>query len=316
MLSAPVPSADTAERGAWAGLEGRWERLFGDFFGGGLSIEWHDFETPHALDWGRSFHGESIELCLNFSGSGTIGAEEIKAGSVNLYTRGEREIRASRRAGERHRFITVELSRPFLQGQLGDSLDDLRGGPRDFMLSNKRRDSVIVTREMEAGERTLLTTLRSPPVSEPARPIWYRGKVLELMSQLLFAPPPREFFCAKQKRLSRERTDRVKAILREKLESPPELAAIAKLVGCSAFYLSRVFSEEAGMTIPQFLRKVRMEKATALLLSGKFNVTETALEVGYSSLSHFSRAFCETTGYCPALYSAMMVARARKDGTR
>jgi AraC-like DNA-binding protein len=31
-------------------------------------------------------------------------------------------------------------------------------------------------------------------------------------------------------------------------------------------------------------------------------VTEVALEVGYSSLSHFSHAFCETMGCCPGLY--------------
>ena len=45
-----------------------------------------------------------------------------------------------------------------------------------------------------------------------------------------------------------------------------------------------------------------MERAAELLKSGKYNVTEAALEVGYSSLSHFSQAFCQTMGCCPALY--------------
>lgn len=56
------------------------------------------------------------------------------------------------------------------------------------------------------------------------------------------------------------------------------------------------------MTIPQYLRKLRMERAAELLRSGKYNVTEAALEVGYSSLSHFSQAFCQTMGRCPGLY--------------
>ncbi len=56
------------------------------------------------------------------------------------------------------------------------------------------------------------------------------------------------------------------------------------------------------MTIPQYVRQVRMERAAELLKSGKFNVTEAALEVGYNSLSHFSQAFCETMGCCPGLY--------------
>ena len=45
-----------------------------------------------------------------------------------------------------------------------------------------------------------------------------------------------------------------------------------------------------------------MERAAELLLGGRHNVTEAAMEVGYSSLSHFSKAFCTTIGCCPALF--------------
>jgi AraC-like DNA-binding protein len=86
------------------------------------------------------------------------------------------------------------------------------------------------------------------------------------------------------------------------LASPPDLEEIGRLVGCSPFHLSRTFSKEMRMTIPQYLRRLRMERAAELLQTGKFNVTEAALEVGYSSLSHFSLAFCQTMGCCPGLY--------------
>ena len=49
-------------------------------------------------------------------------------------------------------------------------------------------------------------------------------------------------------------------------------------------------------------RAVGAQRAAELLRTGKFNVTETAPEVGYSSLSHFSQAFHETFGCCPGLY--------------
>jgi AraC-like DNA-binding protein len=62
-----------------------------------------------------------------------------------------------------------------------------------------------------------------------------------------------------------------------------------------------------GMTIPQYLRQIRMERAAELLKSGKFNVTEAALGVGYNSLSHFSEAFSETMGCCPGLYPLSLV---------
>ncbi len=66
------------------------------------------------------------------------------------------------------------------------------------------------------------------------------------------------------------------------------------------------------MTIPQYLRKLRMERAAELLRGGKHNVTEAALEVGYSSLSHFSQAFCQIMGCCPGLYPLEPQANANK----
>jgi AraC-like DNA-binding protein len=113
-----------------------------------------------------------------------------------------------------------------------------------------------------------------------------------------------ELLCDRQKRLARERVDRVIAVLRGRLAQPPNLAGLSREVGCSPFYLSRTFSQEMGMTIPQYLRKLRMERAGELLRGGQHNVTEAALEVGYSSLSHFSQAFCQTMGCCPVLYPA------------
>ena len=53
-----------------------------------------------------------------------------------------------------------------------------------------------------------------------------------------------------------------------------------------------------------------MERAAALLQMGKLNVTEVALDVGYSSLSHFSQAFCQTMGCCPGLYPLKGLTRA------
>jgi AraC-like DNA-binding protein len=136
-----------------------------------------------------------------------------------------------------------------------------------------------------------------------ARKLWYQAKTLELLSQVLFEPsPPQEFFCQRQKRVAQERIERTTAILRSHLADPPDIEALGAQVGCSPFYLSRLFSREMGMTIPQYLRQIRMERAADLLLQGRHNVTEAAMEVGYSSLSHFSKAFCTTIGCCPTLF--------------
>jgi AraC-like DNA-binding protein len=132
--------------------------------------------------------------------------------------------------------------------------------------------------------------------------LWFQGKAAELMAQLFFRPEKEELFCTRQYRLAKERAERVIAILQRDLASPPNLEQIAREVGCSAFYLSRTFSQETGSTIPQYLQRLRMDRAAELLRSGKYNVTEAALEVGYSSFSHFSLAFRQTHGCCPGLF--------------
>jgi AraC-like DNA-binding protein len=116
--------------------------------------------------------------------------------------------------------------------------------------------------------------------------------------------------------MARDRVEKVIAILKRDLVNPPTLEEIGREVGCSHFYLSRTFSKEMGVTIPQHLRQLRLERAAELLRSGKFNVTEAALEVGYNSLSHFSQAFHEAFGCCPGLYPvALPATKALKRGS-
>jgi len=109
-------------------------------------------------------------------------------------------------------------------------------------------------------------------------------------------------FCTRQQRLAQERVEQVIFLLKQDLAAPPALEDLGKKIGCSHFYLSRIFSAQTGHTITQHLRQLRMERAAELLQAGEYNVTEAALEVGYNSLSHFSAAFHETFGCCPGLY--------------
>ena len=115
-------------------------------------------------------------------------------------------------------------------------------------------------------------------------------------------PQENELFCTRQQRLAQERVEQVIFLLEQNLASPLSLEELGKKIGCSHFYLSRVFSAQTGKTITQYLRQLRMERAAELLKSREYNVTEVSLEVGYASLSHFSAAFHETFGCCPGLY--------------
>ena len=96
--------------------------------------------------------------------------------------------------------------------------------------------------------------------------------------------------------------ERIRYLIERDLENPPSLPMLAEEAGCSPFHLSRIFTQESGVSIPKFLRMKRMEKAGELLKLGRANVTEAALTVGYASLSAFNKAFLEYFGCCPGLY--------------
>ncbi|MDB5039134.1 MAG: araC [Bacteriovoracaceae bacterium] len=101
---------------------------------------------------------------------------------------------------------------------------------------------------------------------------------------------------------SQRRVQKALTILKENLAEPPSLKELARRVGCSSFYLSRIFTQTTGKTISATLRDLRIERAANLLREGRMNVTEVATEVGYYSVSHFSSVFHETIGCCPRLY--------------
>lgn len=295
------------ERPAWRAVGEGWRHLHGSVPGRGVSFEWHNFETHEEFDWGKTFHPSSIEVCLNLAGNGRVAVNHRAATftplTVGFYRRAGQPLRATRQADQRHQFLTVEMSFDFLRRHLGDSVASLHPLVREAVASQPQKSAVTPPRRLTSRQQQLLSSLREAPVSAAARHLWYQSKALELEAELFFlASEEQEFFCHRQQRLSAERVEKVIALLRKDLSNPPNLESIGRLVGCSIFHLSRTFSAATGLTIPQYLRQLRMERAAELLRSGRFNVTEAALEVGYSSLSHFSQAFHETFGCCPGLY--------------
>jgi AraC-like DNA-binding protein len=304
-----MPPADSSftEVEAWRDVGKGWQPIFGSFHGAGYSIEWHDFFAKRELDWAASFHPGCVELCLNLDGHGFVECRhkrmEFAPNTVGFYRRKEEPLTAKRTGNEQHQFLTVEFSCPFLAKHLGGMESVLHPLVCAAM---DGRDCKLVsgdTVRLNATHQQLIATLRQPPVYAAAQPLWYQCKALELAVTFFVQPPPdKEMFCSRQQRLAQERVEQVVFLLKQNLAAPPTLEELGKKIGCSHFYLSRIFSSQTGHTITQHLRQLRMERAAELLRSGEFNVTEAALEVGYNSLSHFSAAFHETFGCCPGLY--------------
>lgn len=297
---------DSKEWSAWSSVSEGWKPLQGRFFTQGWSIESHQFHSPREIDWAKSFHETGIEICFNLTGIGRLQSGksrlEFLPGTEGFYRTDGTAIIGSRLAQESHHFVTIELTVDYLQKHLENEEDKIYPLVRKVIEEKKLSGEIGMNRALTMPHRLLASSLMNPPVQSNAQGLWYQGKVLEVIAEMLYLPVEEELFCARQKRVARDRVDQAKKLLSQDLENPLSLEDLGKKIGCSPFYLSRTFSQETGMTLSQYLRSLRMEKAAELLRTGKYNVTEAALAVGYNSLSHFSKVFCEVFGKCPCAF--------------
>lgn len=80
-------------------------------------------------------------------------------------------------------------------------------------------------------------------------------------------------------------------VLLDNMASPPGLTELSRIVGMSESLLTREFRKVHGVSVFEFLRTQRLEKARELLESGAMNATDVAYALGFSSPGHFSRLF-------------------------
>ncbi len=69
------------------------------------------------------------------------------------------------------------------------------------------------------------------------------------------------------------------------------LDTLGQLVDYTPQYLSSLFSSEVGMSIQEFLQRLRIEEACRLLIHTNWSMTEIAAAVGYQDTRHFSKVF-------------------------
>lgn len=101
------------------------------------------------------------------------------------------------------------------------------------------------------------------------------------------APPPRE------RRLLEAARER----LLSDLAAPPTIADLARETGLNQLKLKRGFKALFGHSIYALFQRERMDRARHLLCD--HGVTETAMILGYSNVSHFSAAFRKQFGVLP-----------------
>ncbi|MFT3973284.1 MAG: GlxA family transcriptional regulator [Amaricoccus sp.] len=91
------------------------------------------------------------------------------------------------------------------------------------------------------------------------------------------------------------------------VEAPLPRAAIARSAGVSPRHLDRLFAAELGTTWTAAYLRLRLDQAARLLEQSPLSLAEVAFATGFSSASHFSRAFRAANGVPPGAWRARRV---------
>lgn len=90
--------------------------------------------------------------------------------------------------------------------------------------------------------------------------------------------------------------------IRERYAETFTVDEIAREIGVSPNYLSRVFNGEIGESIPSYVAKVRLARAMQLIETSDATIADIGARCGFSSAAYFNRVFKQKTGWTPARY--------------
>ncbi len=94
----------------------------------------------------------------------------------------------------------------------------------------------------------------------------------------------------------------IRKTILENLISPPGVKQLSIEAGMSISKLQSCFKQVFGKSISQYALSEKMQLAKQLLDSDRYNVSDVGYKIGYSNLSHFTKAFNNEFGIKPKAY--------------
>ena len=101
----------------------------------------------------------------------------------------------------------------------------------------------------------------------------------------------------------------IELYVRQNLHRSFSMEELARTLNFSHDHLMKLYKKVTGRTIMAYARHMRVEAAKVLLVSGRYAGAEIASMVGFSSQSHFIRAFKAETGLTPFKFEVIYEGR-------
>lgn len=152
--------------------------------------------------------------------------------------------------------------------------------------------------------RELVKKLETADI-HPLEPLWADVTALQLMADVLEAAYIRYDLPRKARRNGTasdhaDRAEAAKTYLASHLSESVSLDEIARAVFTSPFHLARIFQKHTGVPVHRYLTQLRLRASLERLAEGTDDLTALALELGFSSHSHFTDTFRKEFGLTPS----------------
>jgi AraC family transcriptional regulator len=107
--------------------------------------------------------------------------------------------------------------------------------------------------------------------------------------------------------LGSARLRRIKELVHAKMEDDLSLDEMAQTVGLSTAHFARMFRKSTGETPHQFVLRLRLDRAKAMLRAPDARVLDVALACGFKTQQHFAQVFRDVCGVSPTEYRQDLV---------
>lgn len=120
---------------------------------------------------------------------------------------------------------------------------------------------------------------------------------LRTMAETLF-----ELRSSGERNRAAEAVRKVRAYIEEHLNDDLSLVRLAGFIHFNPSYLSRLFKQESGVNLSDYIEAARIERSKELLRNDELKVLEIGVRVGYEASQSFTRFFKKATGVTPQEY--------------
>jgi AraC family transcriptional regulator len=145
--------------------------------------------------------------------------------------------------------------------------------------------------------RQVLGELYAPQT--PERDVYVGALVSALRAHMLRAPGRAEASEIPTAAFSAHRLHQVMNAILQHPEAPHSLDELAAQAGVTPSHFCRIFKKASGVSPHQYVMKARLDRARELLTQSETSVSLIADSLGFTSQSHFTRAFRQFTGRTP-----------------